>query len=64
MIEATGRVVLDSGGSRGFVATDLTADVIKVDPDDLAEVTAKVIALPTTAEIAEILVNCRLKDTR
>ncbi len=52
-----------------FVATDLTADVVKVgraemiDPDDLAEVAAMVIALPNTAAIAEILVNCRLEDT-
>ncbi len=52
-----------------FVATDLTADVVKVgraemiDPDDLAEVAAMVIALPNTAVIAEILVNCRLEDT-
>lgn len=52
-----------------FVATDLTADVVKfgkaemIDPDDLAEVAAMVIALPNTAAIAEILVNCRLEDT-
>lgn len=52
-----------------FVATDLTADVVKVgraemiDADDLAEVAAMVIALPNTAAIAEILVNCRLEDT-
>ena len=52
-----------------FVATDLTADVVKVgraemiDADDLAEVAAMVIALPNTAAIAEVLVNCRLEDT-
>lgn len=52
-----------------FVATDLTADVVKVgraemiDTGDLAEVAAMVIALPNTAAIAEILVNCRLEDT-
>ena len=52
-----------------FVATDLTADVVKVgraemiNPDDLAEVAAMVMALPNTAAIAEILVNCRLEDT-
>lgn len=52
-----------------FVATDLTADVVKVgraemiSPEDLAEVAAMVIALPNTAAIAEILVNCRLEDT-
>ena len=52
-----------------FVATDLTSDVVKVeraemiDAGDLAEVAAMVIALPNTAAIAEILVNCRLEDT-
>lgn len=52
-----------------FVATDLTAGVTKVDrsemidPDDLAELAATVIALPNTASIAELLVNCRLEDT-
>ncbi len=53
----------------GFVATDLTADVTKVardqmiDPSDLAEMAALAIALPNTAAIAEMLVNCRLEDT-
>ncbi|SFU08126.1 SDR family NAD(P)-dependent oxidoreductase [Sedimentitalea nanhaiensis] len=53
----------------GFVATDLTADVTKVsqaemiDPLDLAELAATAIALPNTAAIAEMLVNCRLEDT-
>jgi NADP-dependent 3-hydroxy acid dehydrogenase YdfG len=52
-----------------FVATDLTAGVTKVarqemiDPDDLAELAAVAIALPNTAAIAEMLVNCRLEDT-
>ena len=52
-----------------FVATDLTAGVTKVtlgemiDPDDLAELVATVIALPNTAAVAELLVNCRLEDT-
>ena len=52
-----------------FVATDLTAGVTKVapgemiDPDDLAELVATVIALPNTAAVAEMLVNCRLEDT-
>ncbi len=32
-------------------------------PDDLAEVEAMLIALPNTAAIAEVLVNCRLEDT-
>ncbi|WP_424986916.1 SDR family NAD(P)-dependent oxidoreductase [Microbulbifer sp. S227A] len=52
-----------------FVATDLTADVTKVsaaemiDPLDLAELAATAIALPNTAAMAEMLVNCRLEDT-
>lgn len=52
-----------------FVATDLTADVTKVsqaemiDPNDLAELAATAIALPNTAVMAEMLVNCRLEDT-
>lgn len=52
-----------------FVATDLTAGVTKVtraemiQPGDLAEIVALAIALPNTAAIAELLVNCRLEDT-
>lgn len=52
-----------------FVATDLTAEVVKVGraemiaPEDLAEIAAMLISLPNTAAIAEILVNCRLEDT-
>ena len=52
-----------------FVATDLTAGVTKVtreemiNPADLAEMVAMVIALPNTAAVAELLVNCRLEDT-
>lgn len=52
-----------------FVATDLTADVTKItrdemiDPADLAELAAMAIALPNTASVAELLVNCRLEDT-
>jgi len=51
-----------------FVATDLTASVTKVersemiDPDDLATLAETVIALPNTASVAELLVNCRLED--
>ncbi|XWN32056.1 MAG: SDR family NAD(P)-dependent oxidoreductase [Devosia sp.] len=51
-----------------FVATDLTADVVKVpreemiDPADFAELVATAIALPNTATMAEMLVNCRLED--
>jgi len=52
-----------------FVATDLTAGVTKVsreemiDPDDFAEIAALALALPNTAAMAEMLVNCRLEDT-
>jgi len=52
-----------------FVDTDLTAGVTKItreemiDPTDLAEMAAMVIALPNTAAVAELLVNCRLEDT-
>ena len=52
----------------GFVATDLTAGVTKVarhamiDPTDLAELAAAVIALPNNAVVAEVLVNCQLED--
>lgn len=52
-----------------FVATDLTADVTKVtreemiDPDDFAEVVAMALALPNTACMAEMVVNCRLEDS-
>jgi NAD(P)-dependent dehydrogenase (short-subunit alcohol dehydrogenase family) len=52
-----------------FVATDLTSDVIKVSreemiaPEDLAELVATLIALPNTATVAELLVNCRLEHT-
>jgi NAD(P)-dependent dehydrogenase (short-subunit alcohol dehydrogenase family) len=49
----------------GFVDTDLTADVTDVPhdlmtaPEDLAKLVATVVALPNTAAIAELLVNCR-----
>lgn len=52
----------------GFVATDLTASVTKIsrsemiDPNDLAVLAETVIALPNTASMAEMLVNCRLED--
>jgi NAD(P)-dependent dehydrogenase (short-subunit alcohol dehydrogenase family) len=52
-----------------FVATDLTDGVTKIsreemiDPADLAEITALALALPNTAAMAEMLVNCRLEDT-
>jgi NAD(P)-dependent dehydrogenase (short-subunit alcohol dehydrogenase family) len=49
----------------GFVDTDLTAHVTDVahqdmtDPKDLAKLVATVVALPNTAAVAELLVNCR-----
>lgn len=51
-----------------FVATDLTSSVTKVardemiDAHDLAELIATAIALPNTAAMAEMLVNCRHED--
>jgi NAD(P)-dependent dehydrogenase (short-subunit alcohol dehydrogenase family) len=51
-----------------FVRTDMTAGSAKIsaaemtDPADLAELVATVAALPNTASIAELLVNCRLED--
>lgn len=49
----------------GWVDTDLTAHVTDVprdemtDPADLAKLVATVVALPNTAAVAELLVNCR-----
>lgn len=49
----------------GFVDTDLVAHVTDVphdqmiDPADLARLVATVVALPNTAAVAELLVNCR-----
>ena len=34
-----------------------------INPDDLAELAATVIALPNTTAVAELLANCRLEDT-
>jgi NAD(P)-dependent dehydrogenase (short-subunit alcohol dehydrogenase family) len=51
-----------------FVATDLTSAVTKVKREDmiaasdLAELVATALALPNTAAIAELLVNCTLED--
>ena len=51
-----------------FVRTDMTAGATQIsaemmtNPADLAELVATVIALPNTASIAELLVNCRLED--
>jgi NAD(P)-dependent dehydrogenase (short-subunit alcohol dehydrogenase family) len=49
----------------GFVNTDLVAHVTDVpqdqmtDPADIARLVATVVALPNTAAVAELLVNCR-----
>lgn len=51
-----------------FVPTDMTAGSPKVaaadmtQPGDLARLVATLIALPNTASVAELLVNCRLED--
>lgn len=51
-----------------FVRTDMTAGSEKIaaermtDPADLAELVAAVLALPNTASVAELIVNCRLED--
>ena len=34
-----------------------------IQPADLAELVATILALPNTASLAELLVNCRLEDT-
>jgi len=51
----------------GYVATDMTADAPypqarMIDAGDLAELAATVIALPSTASVPELPVNCRLED--
>lgn len=52
-----------------FVRTDMTADVTAVppegmiQPEEIAGLVATALALPNTAAVAEILVNCRLEDT-
>ncbi|MGL4242767.1 MAG: SDR family NAD(P)-dependent oxidoreductase [Beijerinckiaceae bacterium] len=51
-----------------FVRTDMTAGTTKItrgemiDPGDFAVLAATVLALPNTASVAELLVNCRLED--
>jgi NAD(P)-dependent dehydrogenase (short-subunit alcohol dehydrogenase family) len=53
----------------GYVATDMVAAVddppaeAMIQPADLSELVATVLALPNTASIAELPVNCRLEDT-
>jgi NADP-dependent 3-hydroxy acid dehydrogenase YdfG len=44
------------------VGTNRVAAELMSDPADIAELVATVIALPNTAAIAELLVNCRLED--
>ena len=74
LTHATRRIAWDKGVRAtaicpGMVRTDLTADVTKfprdemIDPADLAELVATVIALPNTASVPELLVNCRLEAT-
>ena len=53
----------------GYVATDMTADVETfraadmIRAEDLAELVATVVALPNTASVPELPVNCQLEDT-
>lgn len=53
----------------GYVATDMVSDVsdppaeAMIQPADLAELAATVIALPNTASVAELLVSCRFEDS-
>ena len=52
-----------------FVLTDMTRgsdrilETDMINPHDLANLAATIMALPNTASIAEIMVNCRLEDT-
>lgn len=53
----------------GFVATDMTADVTAfpresmTKPADIAALVAMALLLPGTANVAELLVNCRLESS-
>lgn len=53
----------------GFARTEMTEYVktfpreAMIDPDDLAELVATAIALPNSASVAELLVNCQKEDT-
>jgi NAD(P)-dependent dehydrogenase (short-subunit alcohol dehydrogenase family) len=53
----------------GFVATDMSAAVQGIErgsmiqPGDLADIAACLLALPNNAVIAEVLVNMRYEDT-
>ena len=51
-----------------FVRTDMTAGTTRISreqmisPSDLAELAAAILALPNTASVAELIVNCGLED--
>jgi NAD(P)-dependent dehydrogenase (short-subunit alcohol dehydrogenase family) len=53
----------------GFVATDMTAEVTAYPresmskPEDIAAMIAMALILPGTANVAELLINCRLEST-
>ncbi|MDX1712009.1 MAG: SDR family NAD(P)-dependent oxidoreductase [Rhodovibrionaceae bacterium] len=53
----------------GYVRTDMTAKVEAVDgadmiqPEDLAEIVATVLALPNTASVSEVPINCILEHS-
>jgi len=53
----------------GYVATDMSADVTSIAPEDMiqpgsiASLVATVLALPNTASVTEIPVNCRLEHS-
>ncbi len=71
--QATRRAAWDDGVRvtalcPGFVATDMTKENTDpppegmIQPGDLAELAAVALALPNTAAVAEILVNCRYES--
>lgn len=50
-----------------YVATDMASDADRppsemIQPEDLCELVATVMALPNNASVAELLVNCRFED--
>ena len=53
----------------GYVATDMVANVsdppaeAMIQPADLAELVATVVALPNTASVSELLVSCQFEST-
>ncbi len=66
-VDLLGKLVIPSHTALcpGFVATDMTADVTTfphdemMEPSDIAELAATLIALSNTASVAELIVNCR-----